>query len=523
MATEAEIPASIVANNLFGIDIDLRAIQLSALTLYLKAKSLNKDAVLTDHNLVSADVLPFRQRDLDAFLAEMKFELPIYERILKALWPKLAEVSDLGSLARLEQDVAEAVQQERGRRAKTERELPLLVGLMDGDSPAAAADEQWEIIENQIVGSLGLYAQSMAAKGADVGFFVGETTKGLRLLDVMRRSYDVVVSNPPYLTSFTDRMKTSLSRLYPIAKGDTYAAFIQRCTELAASAGRVGMITQQSFMFLSSYEKLRAHLRDEVVTETMAHLGTRAFDEISGEVVSTTAFVLRREPDAALRDSSSGTYFRLVKGPDGESKRVQLEEAVSTIGAGDVDRLAMRFRQSDFGAIPGSPWVYWMPPRIRALFGNLPFLGELAGPKHGLSTCNNFRYIRYWWEVPDDRVCRSRLNIGSAESGASRWFPLVKGGGSRWHGAERDLVNWMHDGAEIKANIVQKYPYLNGSWGLVVTNPDLYFRPGIYVPKVTSGKQRVREYGKGFIFDVSGSSAISRTGKSNAGVRIQIC
>ena len=145
--------------------------------------------------------MPFRQRDLDAFLEEMQFTRPIYGRILRSLWPKLAEIADLGSLARVERDLVNVVEGERANRAKEERENPLLVDVMGDQGPAVSSDDQWRAIEDHILWSLDHYANTAAQRGSDVTFFVGETTKGLRLLNVVRRRFDVVVTNPPYMSN----------------------------------------------------------------------------------------------------------------------------------------------------------------------------------------------------------------------------------------------------------------------------------------------------------------------------------
>ena len=161
-------------------------------------------------------------------------------------------------------------------------------------------------------------------------------------------------------------LKEYLQKEYPVAKADLYAAFVQRCTEWLADGGRLGMITQQSFMFISSYEKLREFLRERIAIETMPHVGPRAFEEVTGEKVNTTLLVFRREPNEQARNDSVGTYFRLVKEPDGDAKRRRFEQALTNLRAGQPDPVVFRYRQGDFDAIPGSPWVYWVTYGIRS-------------------------------------------------------------------------------------------------------------------------------------------------------------
>ncbi|MFZ5915468.1 MAG: Eco57I restriction-modification methylase domain-containing protein [Chloroflexota bacterium] len=327
----AEIPAAIIEHNLFGIDIDLRAVQLSALALYLKAKALNPQARITDSHLACADVRPLNGARLGAFLRQARFSRPVYERLMRALWARLQDVDQLGSLLRLERELGELIAQERARYEKE----PLFAGLAGEYEREAAEEEFWAILSAQIVQGLDEFTRQQAQAGADMTFFAGEAVKGLRLAELMLRRYDVVVTNPPYSgkRNLGDALADHLDGEYPDAKGDLYTAFIQRCGEFADEGGRVGMITQQSFMFLSSYEKLRAHLRGSFAIETMAHTGPRAFAEISGEKVNTTVFCLRADADTLSRENSVGTYFRLVNAPEGDAKRQAFEQALAALRA----------------------------------------------------------------------------------------------------------------------------------------------------------------------------------------------
>jgi hypothetical protein len=237
-----------------------------------------------------------------------------------------------------------------------------------------------------------------------------------------------------------------------MAKSDLYAAFVQRCTEWLATGGRLGMITQQSFMFISSYEKLRTFLRQRIAIETIPHVGPRAFDEITGEKVNTTLLVFRREPETHARDAAVGVYVRLVKEPDGGAKQRRFEQAVTRLRAGQPDAVVLRYRQGDFDAIPGSPWVYWITPGLRRLFETLPKLGEIAQPRQGLATADNFRFLRYWWEVGTARIgfgCQSREE---SESRLEKWYPYMKGGlYRRWYGNQDYIINYGQNGFELKA------------------------------------------------------------------------
>jgi hypothetical protein len=333
----SEIPAAIIEHNLFGIDIDLRAVQLSALTLYIKAKRLNKAAHISDHNLACADVMPFSTADLGRFIIEMRFANPIFERMLRRIQEQLIDINQVGSLLRIEKELHDLVEEDR---RKHQRQRQAKYGNIDQSQSFlpelesdASATEYYVYLEAQLIQALDFFRKTASSRGEDMRFFTGEASKSLHILDLMLRRYDCVVANPPYMSrrNMNDVLADFLTDHYEDAKGDLYAAFIARCAELANDTGRVGMITQQSFMFISSYENLRTGLLQEFAIETMAHTGPHAFPEIQGEKVNTTAFVLRREPDANQRTNSVGTYFRLVHEPDAEAKRLAFEKALSEL------------------------------------------------------------------------------------------------------------------------------------------------------------------------------------------------
>ena len=329
-------------------------------------------------------------------------------------------------------------------------------------------------------------------------FFAGETAKGLRLLELMAQRYDVVVTNPPYMSArkMNSRLKSLVAASYPAGKGDLYAAFIQRCVDLACPTGCVGMLTMHSFMFISSYEKLRSIIREQAFIETMAHAGPALFDVGNPGTLQTSAYVFRREDDPEARQKAEGTYFRLVKEPDSEAKQRRFEEAVANLRAGKDDPAVYRYRQGDFDAIPGSPWVYWITPGLRKVFETFPRLGEIAQPRQGLATADNFRFLRYWWEPGIRRIGFDCRNSKEAEITGKRWFPYMKGGGfRRWYGNQEYVVNWERDGEEMRSFVPS-----------VIRNPDYYFRRGVTYSYLTSGNFSARLSPGGFVFDVAGSS-----------------
>jgi hypothetical protein len=467
---EEDIPAAIIANNLFGIDIDLRAVQLASLALYMRAKSTFKNVVLTESNLACADVTIFRGHHLATIAKEMGLPPGITRELLQKFCESVNDAGMMGSLVRLEDHFQNL-----------------------------GAESLRRVIDDFVI--------AKAKQGIDESYFGSETSKGLRLLDVLARRYDVVFTNPPYMSNrnMNADMSSFMKRHYKKSKGDLYGAFIERCTELLSDTGRLAMITQQSFMFISSFEDLRLALSNATAIEAIAHTGARAFPEVQGEKVNTTAFVLRRENFQVARDNSIGIYFRLVNEPDAEAKRRAFEESLARSRNGEPDPRVFFYLQGDFPAMPSRPWVYWITPGLRALFSKFPPLKSFAEPRQGLATTDNPRFLRNWWEVGLARVSRSCSSLLDAKASGRKWFPYMKGGSFlRWYGNQEQVLNFLDDGRELKAWVEQ---HTGESWSKRVTSTDVYFKIGITWSKVASGPFSVRLNPGGFIFDVGGCCA----------------
>ncbi len=565
VASEDEIPDAIIAHNLHGIDIDPRAVQLSALTLYLKAKTLNPKARISESRLACANIHMLDGDNLKSFVEQMKLG-PIYRRILTALQARLKDSEQLGSLLRLEEEIRQLVAEERKRYEREGKQL-IIPGFAEQQFETEAGQREfWEMLEIQIGQALDAFAREHG-NAVNQTFFAGETAKGMRLLELMAQRYDVVVTNPPYMSArkMNSRLKSLVAASYPAGKGDLYAAFIKRCVDLTNPTGHVGMLTMHSFMFISSYEKLRSIIREQTFIETMAHAGPGLFDVGNPGTLQTSAYVFRREEDAEARRNAVGTYFRLVKEPDSEAKRRRFEEAVgslqravgSTLNAagtspqsknasflphpteyyrdegeksGEAVQSAYclpptayciyRYRQGDFDAIPGSPWVYWITPGLRKVFETFPKLGEIAQPRQGLATADNFRFLRYWWESGLERIAFGCKNAQQAEATGKRWFPYMKGGGfRRWYGNQEYVVNWERNGEEI-CNFVDPN---TGKTYSRPQNTDYYFRRGVTWSRTTSKGISVRFLPNGFIIDCEAPSCFDLDNCQLLGILNSLC
>jgi hypothetical protein len=298
------------------------------------------------------------------------------------------------------------------------------------------------------------------------------------------QKYDVVVTNPPYMgrKGMGVQLADFVKEYYPDSKSDLFAVFIEKCGKLLKSTGYQAMITQHAWMFLSSYEKLRRKLihRDIV---NMAHLGTRAFEEIGGEVVQATAFVMSERNIADFE----ATYVRLV---DYNSQQAKKEAFLS-----GGDRYTAK--KGNFEKIPGSPVAYWLGENWLCAFGNEAIENQMLFKK-GMSTGDNERFNRNWYEVGLDNI-GFNYSAKQAVDSKMKWFPLNSGGVFRkWYGNQLTVSNWEKDGKEMKANATILN---NGShWSRYIINTDSFFKDGIAWNAISSAQFGARAFEKGFLF-----------------------
>lgn len=308
---------------------------------------------------------------------------------------------------------------------------------------------------------------------------------------LLAQKYHVVVTNPPYMavSNGNGQLQDYVKKNFPDSKADLFAVFIERCGQLAGKNGYQAMITQHAWMFLSSFEKLRAKLQT-VDTVNMAHLGPRAFEEIGGEVVQTTSFVMRKSHTKDYK----GIYCRLIEPTTQQGK----EEMFLS---GEKRYIA---QQDNFSKIPGSPVAYWVSESFLKIFENDIFLKDEGIARQGLGTSDNNRFLRFWFEIALSSVGFHCKNSADTVSCREKWFPYIKGGSfRRWYPNKEYVVNYSNDGLEIKASVMKKYPYLKTP-DFVVKNTTTYFHEGITWSDVATGKFSARWVEDGYIYADAG-------------------
>jgi len=449
--TDRDAVQSIIENNLYGLDIDDRAAQLAYFAVMMKACEYDRRFLrrgVQPHVWAIAESANIEDSVLNRFGAE--------KALAKRLLGTFRDAKEYGSI--LHVDLTEA---ELDRLAQRTAELKTdegatLTDMADRASAAAAIEPLLEQAR------------------------------------ILARAYDVVVTNPPYMGS--SGMNEKLSRLvkeeYPDSKSDLFAVFIERCGDMLNETGYQAMITQHAWMFLSSYEKLRGKLQGRELIN-MAHLGPRAFEEIGGEVVQTTAFVMQKEHITNYK----GCYARLIEPTTQDGKEEMFLAETNRYTA----------QQENFKKIPGMPVAYWVSENFNAIFSKGTPLENYANARQGMKTCDNDRFIRLWHEVDINRCCFDASSLEDAKETGCRWFPLNHGGAfKQYYGNNCELVNWENDGNEMKALAMKKY----GCITRTITNINYYFKEGLTWTVISSASTSFRRYYRGHLFSNSGQSIV---------------
>lgn len=455
--SQRDIPKLILKNNIYGLDIDERAGQLAYFALMMKARSYNRRFFRDE---VEINVYSFEESDgIDK--NHLKF---MGSNILdKILWNKLYD--DLCYVVDLFLDAKEF-----GSILKIDRELDVdeLIEFVKNDS----LEEQ---VSFEMVGI-------EETKAKIIGI--------LEIVKVMIQKYDVVVTNPPYMggSGMNEQLSEYLKKKFPNSKYDLGVVFIEKCGEFLKGNAYQAMITQHSFMFLSSFEKFREKLFKKNLIN-MVHLGARAFEEIGGEVVQTTSFILRNSNIKSYKV----LFVRLVNKVGQQVK----EDAFLS----DENRyIAVK---ENFAKIPGIPVAYWVSEIIFSLFKKAKTLSDFAEPKSGLSTTDNNRFLKFWFEVSQRNVGYNYNSVNETLNKKHKWFPYNKGGPFRkWYGNRFYYVNWYNNGIDIRAAA-------QGATGGRVVNPEYYFKECATWSSLSSGDLSIRYSELGFIFDSKGSSCFS--------------
>jgi hypothetical protein len=496
---EREIAESILENNLHGIDIDPRAVQIAAAGVVLKAKRLARDARPTRVNLVAPVLrlgnLPEEDPALVRLRRELRSEAGIPEELTAKLVKSLAGVDHLGSLLKVDAAIDDAIREQERAAGQIDAGQG---DLLSGRFPAQQAKIDWTAARATVLERLeGFLARHNAEEDLGLRLDGEQLAAGVRFVRMVKEgTYDVVVGNPPY--QGTSRMADGafIAAAYPQAKADLYAVFMSRSLELALPSGLIALVTMRGWMYQEQFEGHRRALLASSDLRSLGDLGTGAFSSRSmDDVISTALVVFRR----AVRTKGS---VAIQAGPLSDRTRdagkPARRNAALMCGQGryefDVGRL---------DSIAGTPIVYWWRADFLARYERAEKLSERSRVRKGICTCDDARYVRKWWEVPRDALLLLRASDASEwRLSKNKWLPTVMGSdGLEWFEPLRDVLYWPDSGLQIKVGVEARY----GSVSKRVQSEALYMAPGVAFSMI-GARFAAREHRFRSVFGNMGSS-----------------
>ncbi|WP_273724315.1 BREX-1 system adenine-specific DNA-methyltransferase PglX [Leuconostoc mesenteroides] len=453
----------ILQKNLFGLDIDNRAFQLSYFAIMMKARQDNR-------KVLSQGIRP------------NVFDVP-----------NISDSVDFADLLIKKADVVDTNGIKNSLRQ-------LLSVFSHGDSLGSIIEinPAIDFKELQKLTKSNLLINEDGFDAIEAGKMQQTLRNMLPVAKILSSRFTIAITNPPYMqaSKMPKDLKAYVTSNYVDSKSDLFAVFIERLAKFVGSNGLYAMITQHQWMFLSSFERLRNKINKQSIIN-MAHLGTKAFEEIGGEVVQTTAFVMQN----TQMSDYVGAFVRLVDYDSQKKKQVAYLNAVNSTESKNV----YRTNQANFKKIPGSPIAYWVSANLIHDFEVGTRMDKIVEPRQGLATADNNRFLRQWFEVSLNNIKFDAKSIDESISSNKKWFPYNKGGSYRkWYGNYDYVVNWENDGQAIK-----NFKFPNGKQRSVVRNPNYYFREAITWSAITSGVFSVRLMRSGFVFSNAGMAAFN--------------
>lgn len=462
---ERDIPKLIIEKNLYGLEIDDRAYQLACFAIIMKAQQYNP-RFLRDLESQVRNTGEYIKLNLVSIQETNGFDIKDIEY--------LAGETNGDNFHKTKKFI------EQFREAKIYGSLTEIVEF----------DEEFlnkrvnDILNNPVVD---LEYQESKDKVDNTILDLIKQTK------IMNQIYDVLVTNPPYIgyRYLNPLLNDFISKKYSDVKADIFSAFMMYSFSKVIDSGQIGLMTPNVWMFISSYEKLREIIINEKNISSLIQLSTSGFSEA---VVHIATFTLRN-----INIDTSGEYIRLTGFKGIESQPIKTIEAVINPNV----EYRYNSKTEKFKKIPGSTIAYWVSESLGDVFYNNKTIGDIYDVKQGMTTADNNRFLRYWYEVNNNKIGYGCKDTVDAAESRKKWFPYNKGGAFRkWFGNNEYIVNYENDGYEMK-EFTSKLP--QGTW-VRLKSRDYYFKESITWTFISSSKFGVRYSEKGYIFDVAGSS-----------------
>lgn len=452
--SDRDAALNIVQQNLFGLDIDKRAYQLAYFAVMMKARSYNRRALTQNvsNNLAYIEESNAVSKFTYAGLTTDEEQNKIGEYLVEAF----RHAQEIGSLQTIEKKDYKAFAE-------------YLMNLENSDIQIDLFSAGWLTTTKPLM--LQLIKQAY----------------------IMSNKYAVVCTNPPYMNKLEGHLKKFVTDYYKPYSGDLFSVFIYRNFAYCKSGGYSAFMTPNVWMFIKTYENLRSYILNKKSIITLVQMAKGAF--FKEATVDICAFVLKN-----AKETEKGLYFRLEDFKGGmEVQRQKVLEAIENNDCGYF----YESDQSNFSKIPGSPIAYWVSNQVINSFSQYKNGAEYADFRHGMSTSDNNRFLRYWHEVAKHNIGFHALS--KSDTNIKKWYVYLKGGVfRRWYGNYEYVVNWKNDGAEIKEISNIKYPYLKGNLDFVLGGQMYFFKPGYTWSSLTSGNFGMRKFESGCIFDAKG-------------------
>lgn len=443
--SEREAAASIVRNNLFGLDIDDRAGQLAYFAVMMRARKYNRGIF---REKVSPNIFALKD---SSFLTDDLIEAVTGDDIVKKslfeLRDAFSNAKEFGSLVHV-----------------PDIDLTLVLSVATAFCERFADDLMTSAYQETVTDNLiPLIKQAIILSG----------------------KYEVVATNPPFLNKFDATLKKFLTKEYKDYSSDLFSVFMYRNFDFCKENGYSGFMTPNVWMFIKSYEKLRNYILKEKNIVSLIQMAKGAF--FKEATVDICAFILKN-----AKENIKGLYFRLEDFKGGmEVQREKVLEALANKNCGYFYETT----ESNFSKIPGSPIAYWVSEAMISVFDNKK-LSEILNPKQGTSTGNNDLFLRLWHEVPINEI--SLYHVPESNLFDQKWYPATKGGDYRkWYGNNEYVVDWKSDGFDIRNHA-----------GSAIRNPLANFHEALTWTGISSKALGIRYCPKGFVFLISGKGII---------------
>ena len=437
-----DIPKLIVENNLYGVDLDERAVQLTQIALFIKAMQLKgrRGKMPTFCNVVSSHfTLPAYEKIEATFdMGDSHWDEKQRE-VLKDIWNDLCNAHKFGSLIRLKEKI-EALMPSQEVTLFSEHEIADFFSF-----------------RNQALNILRQQVHQWGGEGSNA-YSLSLVNDAMTFLDILTTSFDVAVANPPYTDSsdFGPELKAFAEANYkrPLKFNiNLYACFIKRCCELTDDLGKVGMIHPHTFMFIKTFEDVRKFMIENTHINTMVDFGLDRVNLFGPGILLDATFYTLDKKDV---ENTPGVYFNITANLQEKYKKGTLEKAYADYCNGQPNDRVYLLPQDKLKAIKSWPFIYWISDEFREKFGGKTII-DYSSVIAGLMTGNNLCHLRYHWEVESDEISDNNKTHNQ------KWVRYQKGGPfNKWYGNNWLIVDYEDDGAHLATTDNKKFYFKEG-------------------------------------------------------------